>query len=91
MDEQLLIEFTNQMREDYQIPPFVIDETIHRYLNEGYHRLGKLKPSCSIADDEMFKSLLKNYVFYAYNHRVDDFLTNYEREILTWQMEDFYD
>lgn len=91
MDEETLAIFTLQMREDFQIPPFILDATIKRYLVEGYTRLAMLKPGCDISGDEIFKFLLKNYVFYAYNHRVDDFMANYEREILSWQMEDFYE
>lgn len=91
MDEGLVSVLVSEMREDFQIPPFISDATIERYINEGYYRLDKLNPDRDIVTDLNFRSLLKSYGFYAYNHKTAEFYENYASEILSWQMEAFND
>ena len=36
--------------------------------------------------DATARMLLKNYVYYAFNLRINDFFENYNSVILTWQL-----
>jgi len=80
--ENLLIE----VREEFQIPPYFPDEAIGRYLNEGKARLDGLNPGRNIETDLTFRSLLKNYAYYAYHHKLNEWEQNYANLILSWQL-----
>lgn len=80
-------ELITEIREDYQIPPYYPDKGIGRLITEGMEYLSKLNPGCDIRSDVVYRSLVKNYSYYAYHHKVDEFQTNYARMILTWQLE----
>ena len=64
----MLEEMIEEVRQEFQIPPYFPDESLLRYLKEGKHRLDTLNPGRSLETDDTFRSLLKNYVYYAYNH-----------------------
>lgn len=81
MEEKLI----EEIRYEFQIPPFFADENLLNYLNEGKARLDMLNPGRDPDTDKVFRSLLKNYVYYAYHHRVDDWERNYRELILSWQ------
>lgn len=74
-----------EVREEFQIPPYFSNEGIYNYLKEGEARLKFLNP---LADetDVTYRMLLKNYVYYAYHHKVNEFEENYASLILSWQM-----
>lgn len=82
MELEKLIE---EVRRDYQIPPFFEDEGLIAYAEEGMSLLEGLNPLANINEDKTYQSLLKNYINYAYYHKVDDFMRNYEYAILSWQ------
>ena len=46
-----------------------------------------LNPGRSLEMDDTFRSLLKNYVYYAYNHKTYEWEQNYAAIILSWQLE----
>lgn len=80
--EQLI----DEIREEFQIPPYFPDESLANYIIEGETYLGTLNPVVKLEEDMMFRSLLKNYVYYAYNHRINEFVQNYRSLILSWQL-----
>lgn len=82
MDERIIYE----IREEFQIPPFFEDEQLMNYVKEGKARLNSLNPGRDPDTDLTFRSLLKNYAYYAYQHRIDDWERNYQSLILSWQM-----
>ena len=82
MDEK----FIGEVRNEFQIPPFFRDEWLMNYVKEGKARLDALNPGRDIETDLTYRSLLKNYIYYAYHHRIDDWERNYQSLILSWQM-----
>ena len=82
MNEEIIYE----IRKEFQIPPFFNDEQLMNYVKEGKARLDSLNPGRDPDTDLTFRSLLKNYVYYAYQHRIDDWERNYQSLILSWQM-----
>lgn len=81
-----MVKLCNEVREDFQIPPYASDDTIRRYIEEGKAYFEQLVPGCDFEKDSVYRSLLKNYTYYAYHHCVNDFLENYKNAILTWQL-----
>ena len=79
-------EIIYEIRKEFQIPPFFNDEQLMNYVKEGKARLDSLNPGRDPDTDLTFRSLLKNYVHYAYQHRIDDWERNYQSLILSWQM-----
>ena len=61
----MLEEMIEEVRQEFQIPPYFPDESLLRYLKEGKHRLDTLNPGRSLETDDTFRSLLKNYVYYG--------------------------
>ena len=79
-------EIIYEIRKEFQIPPFFNDEQLMNYVKEGKYRLDSLNPGRDPDTDLTFRSLIKNYVYYAYHHRIDDWERNYQSLILSWQM-----
>jgi hypothetical protein len=80
-------ELINEVREDFQIPPYFSDEALGRLITEGQAYLDMLNPNCDIENDIMYRTLVKNYVYYSYHHKLDEYEKNYASTILTWQLE----
>lgn len=80
--EQLIYE----IREEFQIPPYFPDASIANYIIEGQTYLGGLNPVSNLEEDTTFRMLLKNYVNYAYHHKINEFEQNYKTLILSWQL-----
>ena len=74
------------VREEFQIPPYFPDSGLENYLKEGAARLSGLNPTASLNSDPVYNSLLKNYVYYAYHHKLNEWEQNYASVILSWQM-----
>ena len=72
--EQLIVE----VRQEFQIPPYFPDASLENYIKEGY--VAKLE------SDLDFRMLLKNYAYYAYHHKVNEWESNYASLILSWQL-----
>lgn len=87
MNEKELASLVEEMREEFQIPPYYEDKQLANLAKGGEHAVGRLNPGCSIIKDLTYRMLLKNYMYYAYHHRVSEFMDNYSSMILTWQME----
>lgn len=76
-----------EIRQEYQIPPFFSDNSLSNLVTEGKNALGRLMPEVIDYDkDATARMLLKNYVYYAFNLRINDFFENYNSVILTWQL-----
>lgn len=75
-----------EVRWEFQIPPYFPDEALERYLKEGKARLDSLNPGRDIETDLTFRMLLKNYAYYAYHHKVNEWEQNYANLILNWQL-----
>ncbi len=75
-----------EIRSEFQIPPFFPDVGLRNYVREGEARLNYLNPGKSWSEDKTFRCLLKNYVYYAYHHKVYEWEKNYEGLITSWQM-----
>lgn len=78
-------ELIYEAREEFQIPPYFPNEGLKNYLEEGKARLKFLNPLAK-EDDKTYRMLLKNYIYYAYHHKIHEFEENYGSLILTWQM-----
>lgn len=79
-------ELIAQVRMEFQIPPYFPDESIKNYLEEGKQRLDELNPGRDLEKDKTFRMLLKNYAYYAYHHKVNEWENNYSNAILAWQL-----
>lgn len=87
MSKEELATLINEMRDEFQIPPYYDDNQLANLAKEGEFTVGKLNPGCNITEDLTYRMLIKNYMYYAYHHRVSEFMDNYASVILTWQME----
>ena len=83
MNEENLI---TQIRQEFQIPPYFSDEALANYIREGKERLDALNPGRDPEKDLTFRMLLKNYVYYAYHHKVNEWEQNDANTILSWQL-----
>lgn len=75
-----------EIRVEFQIPPYFENEHLKQYLKEGISKLSNLNPGRDAETDLIYRSLLKNYVYYAYHHRLNEWESNYASTILSWQM-----
>lgn len=87
MDEQTLKRIVGEVRQEFQIPPYFKDEGLMNYAKEGARYLLGKNPLGNLEEDETFRMLLKNYINYAYYHRVNEWETNYSSMILGWMLE----
>lgn len=83
MDE---VAFIKEMREDYQLPPYLDDSVIKRAGEECSARLSFIVPGADFDTDKQGRMLLKNATYYLINHRYEDFEQNYADVIHSWQL-----
>lgn len=86
MSEESLEALIGEIRTEFQIPPFFKDEGLKNYAREGEATLLPLVPKADIETDKTYRMLLKNYVNYAYYHKVHEWRENYAGLILDWQL-----
>ena len=79
-------ELIQEIREEYQIPPYFSDFGLLNYVKEGMAKLESLNPGCNLESDCEYRGLLKMYVYYAYHHKQDEWRKNYGPDILSWQL-----
>lgn len=84
-----LNELVGEIREDYCIPLFYSDNILKRNIEAGTAYLRTLYKDADFMDDMVGRELLKEYVFYKYNNRTDEFKINYASSILEWQFSKF--
>ena len=51
MNENELSILVDEMREEFQIPPYCDDRQLRNLAKEGEHTVGRLNPGCSITKD----------------------------------------
>lgn len=85
--EESIKTIVDEVREDFQIPPYFPDTALERLVNEGIAYLNMLNDGANLATDMVYRSLLKNYTYYAFHHRLSEYRENYAADILTWQLE----
>lgn len=85
MKDELLKKLTDEVRRDFNIPFFYTDESLKNDVLEGNAYLKEFVGEIDYTVDLVAKMLLKNYAFYSYNKRVDDFRENYSDAIFDWQ------
>lgn len=83
MDKEKLIE---EIRDDFQIPPYFEDEVIARAADECTARLIALNPTADFDSDVQGRMLLKNATYYDIYHRYEEFEQNYASLIYSWQL-----
>ena len=77
-----------EVKTDYQIPSFISNDTIQRYAEEGIAYFSSLVAGTpDYETDKQLRGLLKNYIYYAYEHVTNEFIENFQKAILTWQWE----
>ena len=86
MAESMIEVLAVQIRREFQIPPDFPDDALGTDIGEGQGGLGKLSPGRDLEKDFTFRMLLKNYVHYAYYHKVNEWEQNYANTILSWQL-----
>lgn len=86
METLPITDIIDEVRVEFQIPPFFTDEALTNYIKEGNAELSKLVENIDYNKDLIARSLLKNYVHYAYFKRIPDFFENYQSNIVSWQM-----
>lgn len=88
MTEENLNSIVDEIKEDFQLPPYLNDETVMRAVKRCAHRLSKLNPDADFDDegDATGKSLLVNFAYYELQHQSHEFEKNYEQMILSWQL-----
>lgn len=75
-----------EIREEYQIPLFFDSKALENFIFEGSDELSKLVEEFDVDNDLTARSLLKNYVNYAFNKRTNEFFELYLTRILSWRL-----
>lgn len=86
MDNKILDMIIQEVREEFQIPPYFPDINIANYAKEGEQELLKLVKPIDFEKDLIAKSLLKNYINHAYFKKTNEFMVNYNINIVGWQL-----
>lgn len=86
MEEDVLQQLICEVRQEFQIPPYFKDDGLKNYVLEGSAYLLGLNPGRNVETDMMYRSLLKNYVNYAFHHQTNEWRQNYASLILEWQL-----
>lgn len=73
-----------EVREEFGIPPFYGDGPLQNYAKEGEQFLKQRVEEIDFKADLVARSLVKNYINYAYHQRTDEFFINYKETIDAW-------
>jgi hypothetical protein len=85
MDEKTLTDMVNEMREDFQLPPYLADAVIKRAVQECCLRLSSLNPGSDLTEGTG-KMLLKNATYYNIQHRYEEFEGDYATVLHGWML-----
>lgn len=81
-------DLVTEVKTDYQIPSFIPDDSIRRYAESGIAFFqGLVVGTIDYETDKQLRDLLKNYIYYAYEHVTNEFRANFKELILKWQLE----
>lgn len=79
MENTELTALVSEMRAEFQIPPYYEDSQLANLAREGECTVGSLNPGCNITTDLTYRMLLKNYMYYAYHHKITWQVSFYSR------------
>lgn len=85
MDEKTLTDLVDEMREDFQLPPYLADVVIKRAVQECCLRLNALNPGSDLTEGTG-KMLLKNAAYYNIQHRYEEFESDYATVLHGWML-----
>ena len=85
MDEKTLTDMADEMREDFQLPPYLADAVIKRAVQECCLRLNTLNPGSDLTEGTG-KMLLKNATYYNIQHRYEEFESDYAAVLHGWML-----
>lgn len=88
MEAALITTLCEEIRADFQIPPYTPDEVIQRAVQRCAARLDSLKPGADFETDTLGRSYLKDFAYYDMVHRYEEFLQNYGPDIRAWQLQE---
>lgn len=87
MNDGILIDLVDDVRADYQIPPYTPGNVILRAVKESAARLSSLvETEIDWNEDDTARELVKARAYYSLNHVLDEFEKNYGHEIRAWQL-----
>lgn len=86
MKEYDLTGLIDEVRDDFQIPPYIKDVTISRAVSESAARIGSLVEEMDLETDKIARGLVKNRAYYVINHITEEFEPAYGHEIRAWQL-----
>ena len=91
MSTEDITTLVSEVRSDFNIPPYFPDSSLTNFANEGIAYLTLLNDTSDFtgtrSQDVLYRTLLKNYIYYAFNNALSDYAENYAHLILTWQSE----
>lgn len=85
MDEKTLADLAGEIREDFQLPPYLADAVIKRAMQECCLRLSSLNPGSDLTEGTG-KMLLKNATYYNIQHRYEEFESDYATVLHGWML-----
>ncbi len=88
MEKSVLETLIEEIRADYQIPPYTQDHVIERAVQRCAARLGSLRKATDFENDLIGRGYLKDFVYYDLNHRTEEFMENYGPDIRAWMLEE---
>lgn len=76
-----------ELRTDYQLPPYLPDDTIRRAILRGEDRLTHLRPDADFETDKTARGLLADYCYYDIYHTPDDYMSHFGAAVRSWQFD----
>lgn len=87
MDSSTLTTLIAEMRDDYQLPPYLSDDVIGRALTRADARLTQLRPDTEAVDETTSGTFfVKMYAYYMLCKKGDEFEKDYAADLLSWQL-----
>lgn len=81
-----LTSFISEMREDFQLPPYLSDDSIKRAITHANQRLKQLRPNIEPIEDDSSTYFVKMYSYYIICKKGDEFEKDYQNDLLSWQL-----
>ena len=81
-----LTQILSEMRDDFQLPPYLSDDTIKRALTQANSRLKQLRPDVNPVEDSSSAYFVKMYAYYILCKKGNEFEQDYENDLLSWQL-----
>lgn len=85
MEKELIDSLINEIRDEYNIPPFIKNEKLEVLIKQSNQYLCDMVENIDYSKDLRARELLKNRVFYGHNNKINEFYNDYQFDILGWQ------